>query len=154
MIMLVGIASVCILGGLPFAVRHRRRAWDRALRRELMDPTGRQRCWVRLLFCESDDLTIVLDGVVERCDDVSVPTGLPFSLELAAPPVAGGWVVAQLERFAEQASSVLVDVHDSVTGPKLRLLSGPLTLVFRLERRSGLPMFRSSPPPRPGGPQW
>ena len=102
-------------------------------------PVSRHRCWARLLFCSSDERALVLDAVVEHCDDAAVQVGMPFSLRVASPPAAGGWAAAQLELCAEHEQSILMELHNSPAGPKARFLAGDLALVLPLQEASGWP---------------
>jgi hypothetical protein len=115
-------------------------------RGRLAGPISRHRCRARLLFCTGDELGLVLDAVVEHCDDATVPVGMPFSLRVATPPGAGRWAAVRLELCAEHEQSVLMELHDSTAGPKARLLAGDLALVLPLEEASGWPTFD---PPAP-----
>ena len=107
---------------------------------------SRHRCWARLLFCSSDEDALVLDAVVDQCDDATVPLGMPFSLRVAVPPDAGRWAAFRLELCADEEQLVLMELHDSPAGPKARLLAGDLALVLSLEEASGWPTFD---PPAP-----
>lgn len=106
----------------------------------------RHRCWAWLVFCESDERSLVLDAVVDESDDAAVPPGLPFSIRVARPSRAERWVPTKLKLFAEQECLVLFELHGSPTGAEARLLAGDLALVFRLEQANGWPLFG---PPRP-----
>jgi hypothetical protein len=94
-----------------------------------------------VVFCRRENLSLILDAVVEECEDATVPSGMPFALRVAIPTSAGRWVSIQLEAFAEQDRLVLVELQDGPSASQARLLAGDLALLLTLEDASGWPVL-------------
>ena len=110
-------------------------------RRTAAVPAGSlpHRCLAKVVFCRREGLSLVLDALVEECEDGTVPSGMPFALRVARPTSAGRWVSFQLETFAQEERLVLVELQDGPMGPQARLLAGDLALILKLEDASGWP---------------
>jgi hypothetical protein len=61
-----------------------------------------------------------LDGVVEVCDDPTIPQGTPFSLRLTRPNRRSDYLFSKVRAAVERGHALFVDVEDYVTARNAR----------------------------------
>jgi hypothetical protein len=122
------------LGLLTLADR-RRNSLFRGLRR----PLSSHRCRARPLFSELGESSFQLDAVVEACDDPTVPTGTPFSLQLNRPNRRSDFLFSKVRMSVERGHALFVDVEDYLTTRKARLCANGWTVVLDVVHVAGWP---------------
>ena len=122
------------IGGLTLAERRRNRLF-RAVRR----PLSSHRCRAWPLFSQLGTTSFQFDGVVEVCDDPTVPPGTPFSLRLAHPNRRSDYLFSKVHAAVERGHAVFVEVEDFVTARKARLCANGWTVVLDVTHSAGWP---------------
>jgi hypothetical protein len=126
-------------GGLALVATGRVR-W----RRYLLLPASIHRCRARPLFAHVGSSVVMLDALVETCDDPTVPRGTPFSLRLTPPTRRGDYLFSRVRASVERGHALLVDVEDHLTARRARLCANGWTVVLNLDHASGWPACSAS----------